>query len=200
MALPEISEAELRFVEEYCKDKNGTRAALAAGVSTTYQGARQAASKLLTKPDIKSWVRYLLGRQAKALKFRPSKVLRNWMLAATTDLTYFEVTADGRLTTAPGVPREYLRAVRKMKQTRTEFGGKVEVKTEIELRDPFGPETKLMEHYGELPPEPSGGGMTIEDAVRLRDALARRARLGGDLPGGVPVVPEGGAADGGVPQ
>jgi hypothetical protein len=172
MALPEISEAELRFVEEYCKDKNGTRAALAAGVSTTYQGARQAASK----------------------------VLRNWMLAATTDLTYFEVTADGRLTTAPGVPREYLRVVRKMKQTRTEFGGKVEVKTEIELRDPFGPETKLMEHYGELPPEPSGGGMTIEDAVRLRDALARRARLGGDLPGGVPVVPEGGAADGGVPQ
>lgn len=205
MPLPEISEAELRFVEEYCKDRNGTRAAFAAGLSSNYQAARQAAVKVLANADIKAWVRHLLGRQAKALKFKPSRVTRNWMLAATADLTYFEVTADGKLTTAPGVPREYLRAVRKIRQTRTESLGKdnsltVEVKTDIELRDPFGPETKLMEHFGALPGETKpAGGMTIDDAVRLRDELARLARVGGDVPGAVPVVPEGGAAGGGVP-
>lgn len=206
MALPEISEVELRFVEEYCKDRNGTRAAFAAGLSSTYQSARQAAYKLLTNDDIKAWVRHLLRRQARAVKFSPSRVTRNWMLAATADLTYFEVTADGKLTTAPGVPREYLRAVRKIKQTRTERLGRdnelaVETRTEIELRDPFGPETKLMEHFGELPAESTqAGGMTIADAVRLRDDLARLARVGTNVPGAVPVVPEGGAAVGGVPQ
>jgi len=51
------------------------------------------------------------------------------------------------------------------------------------------------------PPAPPTGGISIEDAVRLRDDLARRDRdrVGRDVSGAVPVVPEGGAAGGGVP-
>lgn len=166
-ALPELSEQQLLFVQEYVKDRNGTRAALAVGLSPTYFGAAQTAKKLLKNGQIRAWVKHLLNRQAKALKFAPSKVTRNWMLAATADLTYFEVGPDGKLTTAPGVPREYLRAVRKVRQTRTERLGQdntlvIEYRTDLELRDAFGPEQKLMEHFGAAPGEGVGQVRDVE--------------------------------------
>lgn len=166
-SLPEISEQQMLFVQEYVKDRNGTRAALAAGLSDSYQAARKAACVLLTNGNIRAWVKSLLRRQAKALKFAPSKVTRNWMLAATADLTYFEVGPDGKLTTAPGVPREYLRAVRKVRQTRTERLGQdntlvIEYRTDLELRDAFGPEQKLMEHFGAAPGEGVGQVRDVE--------------------------------------
>lgn len=197
MPLPEISEQHLLFVQEFVKDRNKVRAGLAAKLSPTYQGASAAARALLQKPPIKRWVRHLLGQQAKALKFKPSKVLRNWMVAATADLTYFEVDGDGRLTTAPGVPREFLRAVRKVKQTRTEtLTGRgdaaqleVTIKTDIELRDPFGPECKLMEHFGELEDKAKPGvsldvvGRVLahfaDELAAARDAAGRAAADGG---------------------
>ncbi len=176
MPLPELSEQELLFVEEYCKDRNATRAGLAAGISTSYQSAAELTRRLLKKVEIKTWIKHLLQQQAKALKFKPSKIIRNWMLAASSDLTYFEVNADGKLTTAPGVPREYLRTVRKMKQTRTEeLRGEtltIEIKTDIELRDPFGPESKLMEHFKEI----SGDGNTTKHNDILDDLAALLAR------------------------
>lgn len=212
MPLPDISEQQMLFVQEYAKDRNGVRAALAAGFVTSYQAACEQARQLLRKPEIKQWVKSLLRRQAKALKFKPSKTLRNWMLASTADLTYFEVDKDGRLTTAPGVPREYLRAVRKLKQTRTEKLGKdnnltVEVRTELELRDPFGPECKLMEHFGELKGEEAANGPGPLDILGRLAALAvaqQSARERGGQPadggaGGAAVAPEA-AAGGGVPE
>jgi hypothetical protein len=202
VALPQLSELHFRFVEEYVHDKNGTRAALAVGLGGTYQSARQTASALLTNPDIKRWVKHLLNQQSKALKFKPSKVLQNWMLAATANLTYFEVNAAGKLDTVPGVPKRYLRAVRKWKYLRTEALNDanelvIETKAEIELRDPFGPEQKLMEHYGELVAEGHGDATAALDALARLDALlaSRQPRpepSEGDAGGGAAVPPVGG--------
>lgn len=202
MPLPEISEQEMLFVQEFVKDRNKVRAGLAVGLSPTYQGASKAAQKLLQKSPIKAWIKHLLRQQAKALKFKPSKVLRNWMLASQADPTLYAVDGDGKLTTAPGVPREFLRCVRKVRQTRTEKLGAdnkltVEYKTDIELRDPFGPECKLMEHYGELAAETTPAGATVEQLVR---ALAELGQHRGAGPEAAPVGAEPRPAESGVPE
>lgn len=212
--LPEVSEQHLRFIEEYCKDKNGTRAALAAGLTSNPQSARVIAARLLADVSIKRWVRKLLREQAKRLKFNPGKVLRNWMLAAHADQHCFVITDDGRLETAPGVPREFIRAVRKWKWTKTvrvkDQGRTLEEETrgEVELRDPFGPECKLMEHFGALPGEGvKGGGVSVEVVGRILAHFADRLAPGGgggaaagSLPPGGAVAGEPGAAGPSLPE
>jgi hypothetical protein len=209
MPPPEIAAEELRFVEEYVKDRNATRAALAAGLADSYFPAAVAASRLLRNEKVAAWVKHLFRLQARRLKTEVPDVVREWAVMGKSDVTDYVVDGEGRVTTAPGVPRIALRAVKKVKQLRTEKLHNdvltVETRTEIELHDKVTPLTKLYEHlHGVLPGEAAApaGGMTIDDAVRLRDELRRRERerLGGDVPGGVPVVPEGGAAGGGVPE
>lgn len=209
MPPPEIAAEELRFVEEYVKDRNATRAALAAGLADSYFPAAMAATRLLKTEKVAAWVKHLFRLQARRLKTEVPDVVREWAVMGKSDLTDYAVDDKGRLTTAPGVPKVALRAVKKFRQVRTEKLHNetltVETRTEIELHDKPGALAKLYEHlHGVLPGEtpPPAGGLTIDDAVRIRDELARRdrGRVGPDLPGGVPVVPEGGAAVGGVPQ
>lgn len=207
MALPEITADDLRFVEEYCKDRNAVRAGLAAGLSASYGAAAEKASQLLKKPEIAAWVKRVFRLQSRRLKTELPDIIREWAVMGTSDLTDYVVDDKGRLTTAPGVPRVALRAVKRVKQTRTlRLSGKgdelvEETRTEIELHDKAGPLAKLYDHlHGVLPGDQKpAGGMTIDDAVRLRDELARLARVGGDVPGAVPVVSEAGRPDGGVP-
>jgi phage terminase small subunit len=209
-SVPDLTPQEQTFVEEYCKDKNQVRAALAAGLSPTYFGASQAARTLLKNPQIRDAVHAIFRTQARRLKTEVPDVLREWAILGTSDLTDYVVDDKGRVTTAPGVPRSALRAVKKVKQTRTEkLTGRgeaqeltVEVRTEIELHAKDGPLTKLYEHlHGALPGEQAkgGGGIPIEHAVEFAEFLAAR-RLSGVVPSGVPVVPEDGAAEPGVPE
>lgn len=53
-AKPRLSDRQARFVDEYVKDQNATRAYLRAGYKTNEQAARRAASRLLTNVDIRS--------------------------------------------------------------------------------------------------------------------------------------------------
>ena len=53
---PDLTTQEQQFAEEYCKDRNQVRAALASGLSGTYFGAAQAARALLKKPQIRAAV------------------------------------------------------------------------------------------------------------------------------------------------
>lgn len=210
MPLPEISAAELRFVEEYCKDRNGTRAALAAGLTADPARAADVAHDAARKPDIKVWIRHVFRLQARRLKTEVPDVVREWAVMGKSDITDYTVDDKGRVDVLPGVPRVALRAVKKVKTTRTmRLSGKgedaalvEEVRVEIELHDKNTPLAKLYDHlHGALPGDAKpAGGMTIDDAVRLRDDLARLARVGSNVPGAVPVVPEGGAAVGGVPE
>jgi phage terminase small subunit len=213
MARPEISAAHLRFCEEYTKDRNATRAALAAGLSESYFSAADQASDLLKKPEIRIWVKHLFGVQARRLKTAVPDVVREWAILGKSDLTDYIVDQSGRVTVAPGVPRSALRAVKKVKQIRTTRltgGGDTlseEVRTEIELHAKDGPLKALYDHlHGPLPGEDKTSG-TIELAATIAALIAARQPDAGPAggagetePGSYPVVAEPGAAGAGVPE
>jgi len=157
MSLPQISQQELRFVEEYCHHKIVVRAALAAKLSDEYQRAFDMGKALLKKKEIQTWIKSTLRRSGKRLKFHPTQIVEAWQRARTANLEFFVLNHDtGQVETAPGIPREYIEAVRKVEYTIREIPqGKdapplIERKARIELRDPFGPECKLMEHFKEI--------------------------------------------------
>lgn len=212
--LPEISAEHMRFVEEYTKDRNGTRAAFAADLSATYFGAAQAARTLLKNPQIRAAVKHVFGVQARRLRTELPDIIREWAILGRSDLDDYALDAEGRVTTVPGVPRAALRAVRKVKLTRTETlrgtgeGSRIVVETraDIELHDKAGPLKALYEHFhGALPGEQ---GATESDAlgrlaalVNARRPVPDRAGGGGGGPGaGAAVDPAAGAAEPGVPQ
>jgi phage terminase small subunit len=202
--LPVLTPQEQTFVEEYAKDRNQVRAALAARLSESYFAAAQAARALLKKPQIRTAVKYVLKQQARRLKTEVPDVVREWAVLAKSDVTDYVVTGEGEVTVRPGVPRSALRAVKKVKQTRTErLSGApgsqeltVEIRTEIELHAKEGPLGRLYEHlHGVLPGE-SPKEIPVEVAARLL-ALAGRT--------GVPAVAdavgaEPGAAEPRVPE
>jgi hypothetical protein len=211
---PDLTTQEQQFAEEYCKDRNQVRAALASGLSGTYFGAAQAARALLKKPQIRAAVKAVFRVQARRLKTEVPDVVREWAILGKSDLSDYAVTDGGEVTVRPGVPRSALRAVKKVRQTRTEKltgppGSQeltVEIRTEIELHGKEGPLSKLYEHlHGVLPGEKQAtgtGGIPIEHAIKFAEYLATQP--GGVVPpvvpGAVPVVPEAGEPEPGVPE
>jgi phage terminase small subunit len=207
-AIPQLTPQQQTFCEEYAKDKNGVRAALAAGLSETYFAASVTASRLLKTVEIRTAIRRILKIQAKRLKTEVPDVVREWAIIGRADVTDYVTDQDGKVTTAPGVPKAALRAVKKVKQTKTERLKDSELTvvtvTEIDLHDKLSALSKLFEHlHGVLPGEkPSGGGIPIEYAVEFAEFVAARnaARAAAVGASGVPVVPEAGVAESSVPQ
>lgn len=181
--VPPLSAQEQRFVEEFAKDKIQVRAALAAGLSGDYFAAAQAARLLLKKPQIRAAVKYVLKTQERRLRMGVPDVVREWAILGRSDLDDYQLTDDGRITTRPGVPRSALRAVKRVKVTRTErLTGRgdaqeltVEYRAEIELHAKEGPLAKLHEHlHGVLPGETK---TEIPVDVATRILAEHRARI-----------------------
>jgi hypothetical protein len=208
---PKLSAQQIRFCEEYAKDRNGVRSAYACGFKGTYPAANEYARGQLQKPVIRDLLRRIWGVQSRRLKTAAPEIVREWAILGTSDLTDYAVDDDGRLVVAPGVPRSALRAVKKFKQTRTERrrGESVEVehKTEIELHGKEGPLAKLYEHlHGDLPGEKdttdAAGVLSLIDTY----LAARQSRPGrgggtaGDAEGQAGVDQPAGGAGGGVHQ
>lgn len=214
--LPEISEVELRFVEEYAKDKIAVRAALAAGLAPKYGAAAEAASQLLKKPEIKTWVKHVLKVQAKRINTDIPDIVKEWAILGKSDLDDYALDDKGRVTTRPGVPRSALRAVKKVRLTRTETlkgsgeGARivVETKADIELHDKAGPLKALYEHFhGPLPGEPTAATAGLEFMGRLAALIASRQPApgaaggdGGGVQGGDAVDAEPRPAERRVPE
>lgn len=207
-SMPDLTPQEQTFAEEYAKDRNQVRAALAAGLSGTYFAAAQAARLLLKKPQIRKAVTHILRVQAKRLKTEVPDVVREWSVMGKSDITDYVVDADGKLDVAPGVPKAALRAVKKVKQTRTErLTGRgedqqltVEIRTELELHDKPAALAKLYEHlHGVLPGE-KAKEIPVEVAARLLALAGAHAAGTGSAPGGDAVGAEPGSAEPGVPQ
>jgi len=72
-----------RFVEEYVKDPNGTRAALAAGWPSSW--AHVAASRLLKEPKVQALIEEQRERVSKVAMMEAADVLREWLALATAD-------------------------------------------------------------------------------------------------------------------
>ncbi len=210
-SVPSLTPQQQQFVLEYCKDKNQVRAALAAGLSDDYFAASTAAKRLLKTVEIRTAIKAVFRVQAKRLKTEVPDIVREWAILGKSDLDDYEVDADGRLRTRPGVPRSALRAVKRVKQTRTErLTGRgdnqvltVEIKTEIELHGKEGPLKDLYAHlHGVLPGEKKEQAAVEAVTALLATLGARQPQpVGtGATPASNPVVPESGAAEPGVPQ
>jgi hypothetical protein len=213
MPLPEISAEHIRFVEEYVKDRNIVRAALAAGLSANYKSAAEIGRRLLENDGIRTWVRYVFHVQARRLKTAVPVVVREWAILGKSDLDDYVIGSDGRLTTAPGVPRSALCAVKKFKQVRAErLRGDtltVETRTEVELHDKGGPLKALYDHlHVPLPGETPDGLPSALDTLAEVAAEVMAGEPQPGPPGGAegeatdtPAVgAQAGAAGGGLPQ
>lgn len=72
-----------RFVEEYCKDRNGTQAAIRAGFSPN--GAENTAWRLLSDPRVEELITEQMGRVSKEATIEAADILREWLDVATAD-------------------------------------------------------------------------------------------------------------------
>ena len=85
MTFPNVTRSKRvpRFVEEYCKEPNGTRAALAAGFPKSW--AHVAASELLKNPNVINLIAEERARIADAAHIEAVDILREWHDVATAD-------------------------------------------------------------------------------------------------------------------
>lgn len=72
-----------RFVEEYCKDRNGRQAAIRAGYSEV--SAHALASRLLADPQVQEMVAAQSARITREVELEAADILREWLDIATAD-------------------------------------------------------------------------------------------------------------------
>lgn len=78
-----MNDKQKRFVIEYCKDENGTQAAIRSGYSEA--AARAIAHKLLTKTDIRDAIDARMSEIAVAASITVEAVLKKWWEIASAD-------------------------------------------------------------------------------------------------------------------
>lgn len=76
-----------RFVEEYAKDRNGTRAAMRAGYTQHENAASVVAARLLGDVRIQQMLAEQLEKVSKAACYEAADLLRDWIDIATADPT-----------------------------------------------------------------------------------------------------------------
>lgn len=74
------------FVSEYLKDKNGTRAVMAAGYTQNERSAATWAGRLLRKADIASQIATAMEQQHRRLKIEADDILRALLGIAVSDV------------------------------------------------------------------------------------------------------------------
>lgn len=190
-----------RFVTEFMKDLNGTQAAIRAGYSERTAGV--IAAENLTKPMIVAAIAAIQAERSKRIAIDADKVVTELAILSLSNESDFVLGENGRLTTAPGVPVEFMRAVSSVKYKRRTlkgYGPRGEdvTETEVEFRLWDKPATLRLigQHLGmyverrELTGK-DGGPIEVEEvpADTLRERLARRmdglaARRGAAPPAG----------------
>lgn len=74
-----------RFVEEYAKDRNGTRAAIRAGYSANVETAGVTAARLLADDRVKALIEEQMERVSREVRMGAAEVLREYVELATAD-------------------------------------------------------------------------------------------------------------------
>jgi phage terminase small subunit len=198
-----LTEKELRFCREYACDPNATQAYLKAyGPQVSYGAAREAASVLLTKPNVKAEVDAARREYLRRVGLDATRILRGMTAAAFADMDdCFEPDpANGGLpkprpwAEIPVATRRAMQGV-KLKRRRLLARGKGEAtdweveELEYKFPDKGAAFDKLFRHLGmyqDVPPLEVILGLLPAD---LREAV--RAHLA------AAVLPPGGRAGGG---
>ena len=148
--LQNLTPKQRRFVEEYCKDWNATRAAIAAGYSE--RTACSIGSENLRKPEIKK----AIDEVVETLCMSSNEALIRMSEFARGNFTPFlGLGDDGRvyLDLASLPAQQHYHLIKKVKQTRRTFGENqenTEVHTEIEIHDAKDAVSKVLQMHGKL--------------------------------------------------
>ncbi|WP_161599523.1 terminase small subunit [Hymenobacter nivis] len=149
-----LTPKQLRFVEEYCVDWNGTKAAERAGFSP--KSARQQAANMLAEEHIQGAVAKRMEGFSMSAAEAIAK-LADW--GRGTVGRFLKVNEDGVATInlAHVEAKEYLHLLKKVKQkrhiTRTDNGEFEDITTEIELHDAKDAVDKILKLHGRYAPQ-----------------------------------------------
>jgi hypothetical protein len=103
-----LTPRQMRFIHEYTKDFNGTKAAIRAGYSRLTADSQ--ASRLLKKPKVRREIDANVERLALAGDVKPGDVLRELVAMANTDIR-LAFDAEGRLLPLHELPADIRRMI-----------------------------------------------------------------------------------------
>lgn len=219
---PPLSLREIRFCQKYAETDNATRSYLDAGFEPASEhAATEAASKLLRKPDIRSYLDKLRADAAEAAQVTVDEVARGFRRAANADVTRL-LGPDGEMLPPSQWPEDVRLCIVRMEvEELTEWQGegrgrkkvaigtkwKVWLENKTECRKVLA-QWKRMLAEPEKPKDEGGeeaGGVSRELAVRILAAIGAvepRSAAGGSggTAGESPVVAQSGAAEPGVSE
>lgn len=151
-----LSEKQKAFVREYLTDFNASRAAIAAGYSP--KSAREQASKLLTKDNVRDAISQITGERSEKNEGLADRIINELKAIAFSDISdYFHIQEDGTLQAKmfEEIPKGATKAVKKIKQKVVrepspfpDTEPTVTIYTELELYDKLKANELLGRHIG----------------------------------------------------
>jgi len=136
-----LTPRQAKFVREYVKDLNGTRAAKDAGYAPGGDDvvAASEAHRLLRTPKVYKELQRRITRIAERDELTADRVLRETRALAYSDVSHYLVDDRGNVELAPGAPPNAMAAVQSIKRrTTTDKDGNVTREVEIKLWDKPG--------------------------------------------------------------
>lgn len=158
-----------RFVAEYLKELNATKAAIAAGYSK--KTAKQQGCRLLTVVYVATAIREAMAARAERTGITQDRVLYELEQLAFSNVKHYTVDAKDELQLAEGAPKDAMRAVASFRRKPGEFGTEIEIK----LWDKPGTLKLAGRHVGlfpdriELTGKDGGPLMTAAAAAKMSD-------------------------------
>lgn len=191
-----LTPKQLRFVEEYLVDLNGTDAYQRAGYKVrSAASARAAASRLLANVSVQEAIAIAQSDRAERVEVTVDDVLRELKLIAHSNIVDYQIDDDGNVMLSSEVPVEAMRAVSSIKRKIRRIGDEV---TECDVEIRLWPKGQALELIGRhlamftdktALTDPTGtkeysGSLTdTERAARIAALLdAARARRDGQAP------------------
>lgn len=170
-----MTDRQRRFIEEYCIDFNGTRAALKAGYSE--KTARSLACQLLTNVNIKGAINTRLDEMSMTAE-EATKRLTDWGRGTPKPFLYDLGDGEFSIDLATNEAQKNLHLIKKLKQTRRRWEENdepiEEIRTEIELHDAKDAVIQIARIRGKL-----GGNLNV-NINGLSDWLAQGFEKGSE--------------------
>jgi len=150
----QLTDKQKRFIEEYCIDFNGTKAAQRAGFSA--KTAREQASQMLHKPHVKDAVEKRMAIYSMTAA-EGIKRLTDWGRGSVKQFLKVDEQGHMSINLAHPEAKEHLHLIKKVKQTRSTMligeVERVEVRTEVELYDAKDAVHKILQIHGRYAPQ-----------------------------------------------
>jgi len=161
--MPELSEKQKRFCQEYMKDLNGTQAAIRAGYSK--KTAKEIASQHLTKLNIQEEIKKLQDKHANKVNITVEDLLRELQMMYQIDISEL-YDENGDLKPINELPKNITRSISEVTVVTKKFGETIATDTsKIKFYSKLDAIEKLARHLGFY--EADNMQKTIELPVKL---------------------------------